>query len=225
MNFSFYKHIIQKYKFVSFDIFDTLVVRDCVLPSDIFAFAGREVLGSGMAESFRLKRMKAEKAARLKDPCQEPNLLDIYEQLNAYNTKYIDRLYHSEIDQELQHCFVKEHVIDLYRYALNEKKTVFLISDMYLSKYVIEEILRKCGIYGYKKLYLSNVCKCNKRNGSLFQFALNDNYINSSQIVHIGDDFKSDIIGAKKVKIKALPIYRQRAITRFIKGKEIQRKL
>ena len=88
-------------------------------------------------------------------------------------------------------CVANKPMIEIYQKLLNDGKKIFLISDMYLPKEVILHLLSKCGISGYRKLYLSNEYRCSKKTG-LFDIFIDRENINKESWVHIGDSWRAD---------------------------------
>lgn len=62
MNRVLENHILKKYNYISFDVFDTLIERDVPDPKDIFSIIEKTTDET----DFRNKRIKAEKIARSK---------------------------------------------------------------------------------------------------------------------------------------------------------------
>lgn len=208
---------IQKYKAVSFDIFDTLVERNVDSPEDIFKKVGKMVFGENKADQFCNQRKRAEIEARKRQNSGEVTLNQIYNELcSKYDNDTIDLLRSTEIEMEIQSCYKKGSTKKIYEMCLKLKKDIFLISDMYLPYDVIERILEKCNINGYCKIYISNIYGKNKISGELFDIVLHENSIKPSEIIHIGDSIRADFIGARKVKIKSFLIGRKNRIGRLI---------
>lgn len=107
-------------------------------------------------------------------------------------------------------------MVKAFNYAISQKKEVYIISDMYLPKSVIEKILIKCGITGQKEIYVSCECGMNKISGKLFQYVIYKNKLQPHQMLHIGDSVKADCLGAAKSKIQFYLISRKNRIGRII---------
>lgn len=210
----FYRH-----KAVSFDIFDTLLERDVEKPVDVFLRVGDIVLGAGKGEHFQKDRMAAESAARVKAPNGEVTLEDIYEELIAegYEGETAEALKAQEVASERTGCFVKASMKPVYDAALQQGKTVFLVSDMYLPKEVIADMVEHCGYGGYEKLYVSNEYGVSKRSGKLFGEVLREYGLQKQDLVHVGDSIGADLLGARKAGVSALPVRRKNRLGRLLK--------
>ena len=103
-NYEDIKKEILSYKYVSFDIFDTLINRNTVSPTDLFLLMEHKLVEQNEKfVNYKNKRIDAEKVARLKSKKEEILLEDIYKYLNYSNheKKYI---YDLEIKLEEELC-------------------------------------------------------------------------------------------------------------------------
>lgn len=217
MNPVILKYILKHFQIVSFDIFDTLIERNVHKPTDIFQITGEKVLGEIRGQEFCENRVYAETCARQKQINNEVTLEQIYNELvKVYASDIIEMLKKMEIQIELENCHKKETMFPFYKKCMETGKSIFLISDMYLPQKVIEQMLKKCEIEHYQKLYISNVYGKNKLSGELFQKVLKDNKINPSEMIHIGDSVKADFLGARKKGIHSILIGRKNRFERLI---------
>lgn len=211
-----YKKIVDRYSCISFDIFDTLVQRKVDTPSDVFYLTGMKIFGNEQeAINFKTNRIKAEEMARKLRG--EISIEDIYELLKENYSHKTAQLYEQEVKTEIEVCNPIELMLEVVDYALKQDKTVILISDMYLKHSTIEEILNKCDVKGYLKLYVSCECGCNKLSGKLFNRVLAENNISCENMVHFGDSIKADYIGAKKAGIRGYLVHRKNRLSRIFK--------
>lgn len=195
---------IDSAEYVSFDIFDTLLKRDVPKPTDVFKIVERKSNEKGFYE----KRKKAEVLARTKSNNKEITLDDIYA---CYDGDRIDVLMVNEINTEIELSFINKEIQSIFQYAMKNSK-IILISDMYLSRDVIEQLLKKNGISGFSALYISNECGMSKAEGSLFEYVCDDLQVAPQKVMHIGNSFKADYLSAKKRGISSckIPTYRRR---------------
>ena len=177
---------------VSFDVFDTLLLREVYQPTDAFELIGR-ILG---VEEFKEIRVQAEAEARKKySQYEDVTYEEIYEFLPG-----IDPSVEQGIEQEL--CIVNPEIFKVYQLARRESKRVIAISDMYLGPAVIESLLSANGIQ-VDKLYVSSAHRKSKGRQTLFRLALDDLGIEPASLFHIGDNHVSDYLSPKKMGIKA----------------------
>lgn len=187
---------IDRCEVVSFDFFDTLAVRPFVRPADIFTVIE---IRSGKT-GFSAARIKAEKDCREKHPNEEEVTLDqIYDFMPAaYRFLKV-----AETEAEIEFISPNPVVKPFFDYAAAKGKKIIIISDMYLPKETIQAMIEKCGYGRIEKLYVSSDLMKTKLRGTLFQHAIDDMGIRSSDLVHIGDNLISDYRIPKKIGVKA----------------------
>ena len=98
-----------------------------------------------------------------------------------------------EMGLEFRSVSINSEVKNLFNYAIEQNKEVILVSDMYLPKDFILSILHKHSINNIKSLYLSSETKLTKHKGSIFKKIISDLNCNPKDILHIGDNKKSDV--------------------------------
>lgn len=185
------KYEINNHKIISFDIFDTLLLRPYVKPTDVFLHI--ETLEN--KPNFFEIRQEAETKARKTHKNQEDITLDdIYNEIDD-EYKYIKQI---EIDLETQILQQNKEIFEVFEYAKQQGKKVIVISDMYLNKNILENILNLKGYKDYCKLYLSNEIKKTKATGNLYKYVIEDLGVEGKDIFHIGDNYQSDIEKAKE---------------------------
>lgn len=200
------KSLIDKYQIISFDIFDTLIKRYVQKPEDIFYLVENIYDKEKKVKSnFAIKRIKAEEKARKRYNYTEVNLDEIYlELLDVFNSSEIELLKKLEIEAELDLCFANKEMYEVYQYARENGKIIYIISDMYLSKNIINKMLIKNGYKGYKKIFLSNENHITKSEGALFKFFLEKEGIEAKNVLHIGDNKHADIKMGKKMGLNVI---------------------
>lgn len=210
---------IRKAKYVSFDIYDTLIVRPFWNPTDLFYLLEKEfedIYNSYIG--FREMRINGEELLRRQkkisdELCEDVTLTEIYEFISKfYNIKksLCDKIMQSEIELELLCSKMRKSCVDLFQYALEQGKYVVLCSDMYLDENIIFEILKKENIMGWKKLFLSSSLRKLKRTGTLYKEMIKEIGCSPNDILHIGDDKISDVDRAKENGIKTYLIPKTR---------------
>lgn len=187
---------------VSFDIFDTLVVRSVNEPKDIFRLMEKE---TGI-EGFYEKRIEAERKARSKKQSKEVTLEEIYACFNGVSENEINEFCERELDTELGACKGNERLIRFYNECVKKKK-VILVSDMYLTSEMMRKILDRCGITGYDGLFISGEIGASKRSGELYRYVLNRLGVKKNRVTHIGNDILSDYIIPKREGMHAIKIH------------------
>lgn len=216
MNRLLERYVLKNYDTISFDIFDTLIERNVSDPREIFVKVGEEYFHNEKND-FVKSRIAAEKNARKIKKNNEADLDDIYIMLSEYYPdKDITMIKKIEEKTEIDAVYPKQKVVDLYNRCVAMGKKVYIISDMYLKENTIKNMLHKCGIEGYEKLYVSNVYNKTKASGQLFSTLITEKHIIKKQHIHIGDSFISDILGARKCDLRAVLVYRKNFLKRKV---------
>lgn len=196
---------IENYDIITFDIFDTLLKRDCSSPRVVFELVENKANDLlGYKSDFSRKRFQAELDLYQKKGILTPSLEEIYNNLEIDNTAK-ELCFHLEEETEIILACANKPMYDIYLKCLNKGKKIYAISDMYLSNITICKILQKCG-YDIKDVFISSELRANKTSGKLFDKFLERTNIGCDNILHIGDNYKADILGAKKNNINAFHI-------------------
>lgn len=195
------KKKIDDYDAISFDLFDTLIMRRTLEPIDIFDLVELRLQEKGIIISdFKKKRRTAELQS------DGGNIYHIYEILSKrlqLDEEKMQIILEEEIQCEKEYMIPRKVMVELLDYAAAKGKTVSIISDMYLPSNILTDLLSSMGITRYNKLYVSCEYGVGKGNG-LFAEYLKD--IPGKKCLHIGDNRQSDIFAAEKCGIDAYKI-------------------
>ena len=188
--------MLCKADIVSFDVFDTLILRPFEAPADLFYVIG-EKLG---IPDFRSLRKKCESEARKQklqtDGTTEITIEDIYELVGKKAGISPQLGITTECDTELALCRANSFMLEVYKKVLSAGKTVIITTDMYMSESFFKELLHKNGFDGYDGIFLSCACGCGKSDGRIYDI-IKKQYGNK-RYIHIGDNRHSDIKNAAK---------------------------
>lgn len=195
---------------ISFDIFDTLIRRPVEKPADLFRFLDAKALrltDFTAADFGRTRTMcEVETRKRLADSKDEITLDDIYDTLANYydlNPGQLEELKNAEIELEISVAQERPFGRKLYDMACATGRPVYLISDMYLSANVIDQMLQKAGYTGYRELFVSSEYGCRKHSGELYKVVLELMDIAPRNLLHVGDNKLTDIQQAEAQGIRA----------------------
>ena len=175
---------------ISFDIFDTALVRAVAKPNDVFRIMGSRL---GITD-FVKKRKDAETYARVWNDrikgSREVTLHEIYEVFaeQAGATAEWEAL---EKQLEIQLARPNPYIFEAYERLRAMGKTLVFTSDMYLPKETLEAMLARGGYTGYAHIYLSNEHGARKGDGTL-QRILRAAYPAEQSIIHVGDVYTAD---------------------------------
>lgn len=194
---------------VSFDVFDTLLLRPFTDPTDLFELMQPEMTrrtGVMQIPFPEIRRNSEIEARRRNANISEDITLDaIYETMAEFypipveicqEMKAVERAY------EIRFAQPRVSGVQLLMLAKSVGKRVVLISDMYLDADTITGMLRKCGITQWEKLYLSSECGMLKYSGNLYRYALEELGVSPEAVLHIGDNFDVDGVAAQRVGLK-----------------------
>ncbi len=211
--------LINSCDVISFDLFDTLITRNFNRPTDLFDLIQNQIEQCEIGiKQFKLKRIAAEyQAHRVGGHKSKEVTLDyIYEILGRYynvDLENLVQLKNMEIEMEENACEINREGYEIYQYCIQKKKKIIVCTDMYLPKCTIERILSKNKIV-YDKLFLSNEIGCSKAfKGKLFKYVIQDLNIEGEKILHIGDNWKSDIFFSRLNMMKSMHISKKNHCT------------
>lgn len=176
--------LIDGKKVVSFDIFDTLLIRPLVVPTDLF-IAIWENTGE---DSFVGERINAESRAREKVSSHEITLDEIYGEMPERLRPYKE----VELNEERSVLHLNPYAFKMYQEAVDAGKTIICVSDMYLPSDFLKSVLESNGYTNISHIFVSGECRCNKGSGELFKHVCDVLGITSEEMVHFGDNEISD---------------------------------
>ncbi len=191
------KKLVDLHDIISFDIFDTLLIRPYLRPEDLFLHLEK----LSKTPSFAKHRREAETRARKNHSHLEDITFDeIYEELSAADAA----LKEDELGLERQTLQPNPDMLDVFTYARQKGKRILVISDMYLPAEFLESVLKEKGFDGFEKLYVSNASRKLKGTGSLYRYVVEDLRISPASVLHIGDNEKSDVRRAREAGLDAV---------------------
>ena len=187
---------IDTYDIISFDVFDTLLMRKTLQPKDIFSLVEvRAMKEKNIQCAFEKNRILAEQNLLASFI---PNYLQIYNELQFITGISDDEkeyLMDLELRIESQMLIPRKEMVRVFDYAKSRNKKIYLISDMYLSSNWIGNQLKKAGIIGYDELMISNEYSTSKGQ-NLFNVFIHK--VKDKKILHIGDSEAFDIMAAQR---------------------------
>ena len=190
--------IIKKHDVISFDIFDTLLLRTLNDPKEVFLLTGyncKSVI-HGTPKQFVKERVSAAESASNKKPEGECTIEEIYDELKGYSQEERNSLMNEELRIECLVLKANKTIKKVYDYCVKSGKRIIAVSDMYLSKSFLRRVLNNCGYDKIEKIYVSCEQGENKRSGKLFKII--ESELGNKKYLHIGDAWKSDYLRPKK---------------------------
>lgn len=188
-------------KYVSFDIFDTCLVRRCGDAENVFFLLARRLFGDDTteAEMFFHWRCWAENSAVNRLGEKNVSIDDIYEGIPNYILRQydIESLIKEELNLESEMLRAIPSTLKIIEERRNEGEKIVFISDMYLSSSFLFDILLREGIAKKDDLcFVSCECKKSKASGKIYSYVTN--YMGGKPLCHYGDNLWSDIKKAKE---------------------------
>lgn len=208
------KVIVDKtVEYISFDVFDTLVERPFMEPSDLFNFLSDE-LNQNTASfiNFKQIRVTSEQLCRdqnwQRNPAKEEiTLQEIYAKIEedyVFDHQLITGLMQKEIELEERFCTPRAIGKELYELAREAGKKILICSDMYLPQETIEKILAKNGYSDYQDIFVSSTYFQTKYSKNLYKVMLKKLGIKKpASVCHIGDNWESDFQNPQKLGMRA----------------------
>jgi glycosyltransferase involved in cell wall biosynthesis/FMN phosphatase YigB (HAD superfamily)/tetratricopeptide (TPR) repeat protein len=223
---------VQGLRAVTFDFFDTLVWRLAARPTDVFVEAGQRLRQGGLLpahispQDYEVLRRQAEMKARtnqaLRDKSREDITLDeIFQPLKTI-VPGTDAAAQIELAAEGDFCLLNPHMIEFARHAKARGLKVFIISDIYFSADQLRAILRANHFDPafFDSIFTSADAGVCKWSGKLFSQVLKKTGLKPAEILHLGDNFQSDVAGARKAGVRGCHYVQESNETRTILERE-----
>ncbi len=200
------KKQIYEHDIISFDLFDTLVTRNVLNPTDIYSLMNQQLVKIGVEiDDFEDRRLEAELILTKE---RAPKLVDIYRYVLEHidgNCKFTPNELADlewEIDQKL--LIPRLKVCELIRDAIENGKRIQIITDSYYSSEQIVLLLNRFNITGYERVFVSSEYGIGKTQGL---FSVVQNILGEGKYLHVGDDKLADEESPAQVGMDSFLIY------------------
>lgn len=198
------EQMINEQDVLSLDLFDTMIMRQTLLPSDVVELVDCKLRERGIfIEEFVKRRMQSEK--RLSQ-IVAPTLVEIYEDvLKEAPNIGISAKELAELEWQTDYELVvpRKEFCNYIKAFFDKGKKVYIVSDTYYTREQLVKLLDKCDITCYTDILTS----CEYHTGKtqeLFQRLLE--ITGSKHCLHIGDDSIADVENAVKNGLQACKI-------------------
>lgn len=184
----------QQIKIIGFDLFDTLIIRPLLEPETIKRIVSQRS-DPEIGKQYLKLRPLAESQAR-QEKKADVNLDEIYEQLakiSNISEKDLNKLWTLEQQIEMNIARPRLDGLKLFREAIASGVHTIIISDTFLKKDFLEDLLQKNDIKNYQALFISNDIGLRKDSGKLFDHILDKYSISPKNLLMIGDNEHSDL--------------------------------
>ena len=208
------KQIVDECDMISFDLFDTLIKRDVKREEDVFGIIENvlKTMNRPEANGFKNERIAAMNNIYSKHYNREMKLEDIYAEMYGFVDDSIYEIINIEEHVQTEVCTKNIPVVKFLDWCVeNGNKRMLIITDTYLPKNVIIQILDKNGLKKYfddDGIYVSSEEGVTKKSGKLFHKIIEKDRYNVAKWVHFGDAIRSDIIIPGKIGLKTVHVNR-----------------
>ena len=145
---------IATHDVISFDIFDTLLMRRVLYPTDVFDIVEYRLRKQGIdVPCFKNYRVQAEQGDRA-----HKGFAGIYQALRemlGWTDSQAEIAMHEEMVVESQVLLPRPGMADMLSHAHDIGKQVLLVSDMYLPTEFLQKMLTEYGLTCYDEIYVS----------------------------------------------------------------------
>jgi HAD superfamily hydrolase (TIGR01549 family) len=202
---------LEKAQLISFDVFDTLLIRRVLTPADVFHLvqARYEQTHPPLGLDYYALRRQAELTAREEafaqgesDDITFPAIFKVMGR--TLPPDVCDTLMALEWELEQAVCARNPRVAPLYEAAQRLGKPIAILSDMYLSADQLATLLTQAGYTGYDYLLVSGETGQMKATGRAFQQLITLSGCPAKDILHVGDNRHADIEQAQRQGIRTL---------------------
>lgn len=201
--------LAAKYQVISFDIFDTLLLRPFARWDHILNLVELElisVFGLSM-KGYKKWRMQAMAECKIKIAAlgkQEASLKEAIDEIKTLNDEQKQYALKLELETEEKHLKANSAFMSFVKNMREQGKRIIYCSDTYFPDDFIIHILQRENIWHKgDKLYTSLALQKNKAGGDLFGEVLKKEGLAAKDILHIGDNRRADYKMPKQHDISA----------------------
>lgn len=190
---------------VSFNLFDTLIMRKVVSYTDIFELLEEELKNEGIyIPDFARLRLFTEKELSRR---MAPTLEEIYEELlRCAGGSFLSASELAQMEWKLDESTMLERtaVCEIFRDTVSSGKKVYITTDSYYRRKQLQSLMERFHLEGFQKLIVSCEYKTAKTK-NLFEVLLG--CAGTKKILHIGNDETADIEKAALYGMDTFRIY------------------
>jgi predicted HAD superfamily hydrolase len=222
----------------SFDIFDTVLIRNIEPPNLIKQLAAKYLSerfsenNINIASSVILKNRrsieielqnKAFKNGNDRECVLEDVVRELLKRLDTSKTLDYKIFIDYELKLEISATCAMPGILNILRNIKLSKKRIIGITETYLSKIQINRILEYHGLRKYfDELYVSSDIGLSKNTGNLFRYVIKKENVN---IIHVGDNYIQDNRIPARLGIKTYWLHDKAELKRKSKLRKLQNKL
>lgn len=190
---------LLKYDVISFDVFDTLLLRKVERPEDVFYMVQEKLEYPNFKNIRKTAEQKSREKRYEKYKDYEVTFKEIWEEVSRLTGISAEAGMCAEWQSELTLCYANPYFLKVVQELKKRGKTIVICSDMYLGSDHIKELLTSIGYPEFDCYYVSSDLRVSKHDGQLFA-RIKEDFGDSKSYIHIGDNVFSDIKQAGKSK-------------------------
>jgi len=203
---------------VALDIFDTILTRPLLNPDHTKKIVC-EYLSPEERNKYENFRATSEAEARSKAgrDIDIYQIYDVFAEMSGISKDRAKEIADIEVQVEFSSVYLRDDVCKLIEFANQCGKKVVLISDMFLPREAIINMLHKHNVRGWQELYLSSDIGLRKDTGQLYEYVFEKEGVSGSNVVMIGDNERSDLqLPSDFFKTRCLHILRANDIAKSL---------
>lgn len=179
---------LAQFQVVTFDVFDTLLLRGVDDPTEVFSLVGAKL----RYPDFRRLRQEAERLARRKkEGCGEVTLEEIWQELSKLSGVPWEEGMKAELEVEQAVCAPNPYFLPVIKSLRDQGVSLALVSDMYLPRKTVEALVESAGFGTFEACFVSGEEGASKWEGGLFD-RVKKQFPGKTKFAHVGDNPHSD---------------------------------
>lgn len=196
--------VLLQYDVVSFDVFDTLILRSLLDCGDVFFLTGIKLGIAGFKELRERAGREAVRRKKAQGKGGEATLSEIYEVIGTWQGLDSKKGMETELSVEMAVCRDNPYLHDVFDGLRSAGKRIVIATDMYLPKKAVRELLVHCG-YEMDQVEVFVSCEegAGKSSGALFG-VIKQRIGKEAKCIHIGDSKGADVKAARQAGWAAL---------------------
>jgi predicted HAD superfamily hydrolase len=208
---------------ISFDAFETLLIRPVLSPGDVFLLCGRLLQNKNLTtispEQWSQLRIESESELRKASGGKEIRLADIYIRIAQ---QIDDPTFDPDIALAIEVSTEKRLIKPVWEtfsalQRAGESKTTIILSDTYFDQDDLQSILTNTRMLpAATRIIASSRTGARKYSGCLFKQIFREQSFGTGKILHVGDHLYSDVYQARAAGFRPAP-YLGSSLTRYEK--------
>ena len=192
---------IKVYDVISFDIYDTLIIRKTGNHKDVFEWL------SGFT-SFSYQEVRNQAVSKCSENASLDEIYQIIQKISGIDENEKKFLMNQELMREMALVEWRKDILDVLREIMKQypQKEIYFLSDMYLPSDFFLKIFMQVGIQTDKEhVWISCEMDANKQTGTMWEL-YEKKVVKEKKAIHVGDSYLADIEEPKKYGVSSFYI-------------------